>query len=278
MKTTGRTPRRPGIARKTGIPRTLKMPQQQLPDEALHWHYSHIVEQMSEAVFIIDADFKFSFVNKSFEALFGYPADGLIGQPLRMLEADDSTLLQARQVLITLGEHGNWRGEVLHRKADGSALNAVLGIRSAYDAQGHLLGYVGTYYDLNEPGINSARLRQTMVGTIHAIALTLEKRDPYTSSHQKRVAKLCVALAQSMGKDAEFIEGLRLGALIHDIGNIQIPSEILHRPGRLSPDEMALVHDHPQHGHDIMECLEFPWPVKSMSCSTTSASTAVAIL
>ncbi len=163
-----------------------------------------------------------------------------------------------------LREQGCWRGEVQRRKADGTALQVLLSAKATRDRQGRLLGYIGTYFDPSTLKLNDERLKQSMVGTIQAIALTLEKRDPYTAGHQNRVADLCVTLARRMGQDADFIEGLRLGTLIHDICKIQIPAEILSRPGRLSPSEMALIRTHPQNGHEIVANVDFSWPVKSV--------------
>lgn len=106
--------------------------------------------------------------------------------------------------------------------------------------------------------------RQSLVDTIQAIALTVEKRDPYTAGHQQRVADLSAAIAAELNFDPDRIEGIRLGALIHDIGKIYIPSEILNRPGRLSDPEFELIKTHPAVGYDIVKDVHFPWPVADM--------------
>ena len=108
------------------------------------------------------------------------------------------------------------------------------------------------------------RLKQALVGTIQAVATTVEKRDPYTAGHQQRVAQLCVAIGQELGLDPERIEGLRLGALIHDIGKIYVPAEILNRPGKLTAAEFEMIKSHPQVGYDIIKDVKFPWPVAEM--------------
>jgi putative nucleotidyltransferase with HDIG domain len=108
------------------------------------------------------------------------------------------------------------------------------------------------------------RLKEALTDTIRAVSLTVEKRDPYTAGHQNRVAELCVAIARKLGVPEDRIEGLRLGALIHDIGKISIPSEILNRPGGLSEVEFQLIRSHPQVGYDIVKDVRFPWPVAQM--------------
>jgi putative two-component system response regulator len=103
-----------------------------------------------------------------------------------------------------------------------------------------------------------------LVGTIQAIAMTEEKRDPYTAGHQLRVAQLADAIAEAMGLDKDAREGLRLGAMIHDIGKIYLPSEILNRPGKLSDIEFAMIKTHPEVGREITAKVDFPWPVAEM--------------
>jgi len=111
---------------------------------------------------------------------------------------------------------------------------------------------------------NDESVKQALAGTIQAIALTVEKRDPYTAGHQRRVANLSVAIAGELGLADERITGLRLGATIHDIGKIYVPAEILTRPGKLSKIEFELIKTHPQVGFEIMKDVKFPWPVAEM--------------
>jgi putative nucleotidyltransferase with HDIG domain len=111
---------------------------------------------------------------------------------------------------------------------------------------------------------NDETVKQALAGTIQAIALTVEKRDPYTAGHQRRVANLSVAIALELGLDEERITGLRLGATIHDIGKIYVPAEILTRPGQLSKIEFELIKTHSQVGFEIMKDAKLPWPVAEM--------------
>ncbi len=118
-----------------------------------------------------------------------------------------------------------------------------------------------TLVTLNE---SQKRYASILEQTIQAIALTIEKRDPYTAGHQARVSKLAVTIATEMALDETMIEGLRLGGMVHDIGKVYIPSEILNRPGKLSDIEFSLIKTHSQVGHDIMVNVAFPWPVAKM--------------
>lgn len=108
------------------------------------------------------------------------------------------------------------------------------------------------------------RLQNAFLQTIQAITVMLEKRDPYTAGHQRRTANLAVAIAKEMKLDPVRIEGIRFGSMIHDIGNIYVPSEILNRPGKLSKAELNIVRSHAQVGYDIIKEINFPWPVAEM--------------
>ncbi len=108
------------------------------------------------------------------------------------------------------------------------------------------------------------RMKQALIDTIRAIALTVEKRDPYTAGHQQRVAELCLAIGRELNLPEDRIEGMRLAALIHDIGKIYVPAEILNRPGKLSKAEFEMIQTHPEVGYDIVKDVKFPWPVGQM--------------
>ncbi|HZW26705.1 MAG TPA: HD-GYP domain-containing protein, partial [Gallionella sp.] len=99
---------------------------------------------------------------------------------------------------------------------------------------------------------------------IDAIGLTVEYRDPYTAGHQRRVAELAQAIAREMGMPEDALEGIRLGALVHDIGKVRLPTEILNRPGHLNELEFELVKTHSGIGSDIVKEVSFPWPVAQM--------------
>jgi PAS domain S-box-containing protein/putative nucleotidyltransferase with HDIG domain len=105
------------------------------------------------------------------------------------------------------------------------------------------------------------KLRRTLGGTIQAMSLTVETRDPYTAGHQKRVSSLARAIAQEMDLPHNSVENIRIAGIIHDIGKISIPAEILVKPGKISDIEMNLIRIHPQAGYDILKDVELPYPI-----------------
>lgn len=108
------------------------------------------------------------------------------------------------------------------------------------------------------------RLVNSLRSTIEAMSKTMEWRDPYTAGHQKRVALISEAIAKKMGWDEERIRGLYLAALVHDLGKIAAPSEILTKPSKLSDIEMSLIKEHPETGYEILKDIPFPWQIAMM--------------
>jgi putative nucleotidyltransferase with HDIG domain len=108
------------------------------------------------------------------------------------------------------------------------------------------------------------KLEGSLDNAVTAIAATVEMRDPYTAGHQRRVAKLAAAIASEMGLSAEQIEGVRIAGIVHDIGKIHVPAEILSNPSKLSDAEFSIIKTHPQAGYDILRTIDFPWPVAQM--------------
>jgi len=107
-------------------------------------------------------------------------------------------------------------------------------------------------------------LQKAMDGIVRVLASTVEARDPYTAGHQKRVADLASGIAVKMGLSPELVNGIKMAGLIHDLGKVKVPSEILCKPGRITKDEFNLIKLHPEVGFDIIKNIEFPWPLAAI--------------
>ena len=145
------------------------------------------------------------------------------------------------------------------------------GIIVERDEQGSPLKMMGSHWETTEikklrdsHEHSEKRMEAALIETIKAISLTTEKRDPYTAGHQNRVSMLATAIARELDLSEDRIKGVQLGSLIHDIGKIYIPSEILNRPGKLTDPEFQLIKSHSQVGFDIIKDIQFPWPVAEM--------------
>lgn len=107
----------------------------------------------------------------------------------------------------------------------------------------------------------SRLLEKSLEDALMAISSTLECRDPYTAGHQKDVADLATMIGRELGLDEFRLHGLHLAAIVHDIGKIQVPTEILVKATKLSPQEFRLVQTHPEVGYNILKKIDFPWPL-----------------
>ncbi|MDQ1330878.1 MAG: hypothetical protein QG578_1143, partial [Thermodesulfobacteriota bacterium] len=107
----------------------------------------------------------------------------------------------------------------------------------------------------------NAKLRRAFEGAIQTLTISSEIRDPYTAGHQRRVTDLAVAIAKEMNQPENVVAAIRMAGLIHDIGKLAVPAEILSKPSKINDLEFQLVKTHPEIGYDILKNIDFPWPV-----------------
>jgi len=180
-----------------------------------------------------------------------------------------------------------WRQEALKRNYRSTISlplvhqDEVVGILKVYSDQLDVfgpdeLGFLAQVSGDIVVGVKSLRLEQEliqsliqlqviMLQTVDAIGTIAELRDPYTAGHQRRVTKLALALAQKMGMDDNRITGLRVAGVLHDLGKITVPAEILSRPGKLTENEMMMIRYHAESSYDILKKIDFPWPVAEIA-------------
>ncbi len=120
---------------------------------------------------------------------------------------------------------------------------------------------IGTLRDREERHRSEEELHEALEDAIQAVAATVEMRDPYTAGHQQRVGQLAVAIASEMGLTPERVHGLHLACIVHDVGKVGVPAEILSKPGRLNDIEFSLIKQHPKIGYEILKDVRFPWPI-----------------
>jgi putative nucleotidyltransferase with HDIG domain len=138
-----------------------------------------------------------------------------------------------------------------YRDSNGAITHAIIGARNI------------TNRKIGEQELNKSyqKLQKALDGTVHALSALVEMRDPYTAGHQKRVAMIAQAVAQEIGLPKDCTQGIWVASLIHDVGKIRVPSDILSKPGRISKAEFELIKEHPETGYEIVSKIEFPWSV-----------------
>jgi len=107
----------------------------------------------------------------------------------------------------------------------------------------------------------TAQLEETLEGVIQVVAHSVETRDPYSSGHQRRVAELVCAIGKKLDFGEDRVKGIGMAGLVHDVGKLSVPAEILSKPGRLSASEFGLIKGHPSAGYEILKGIKFPWPI-----------------
>ncbi len=229
--------------------------------------FTAIADHLPGRLWIRDRDLRYLYVNPQLAADLGYGEDDLIGRtPEDLWEpvvAATSRALCERAL----------RGEVVditERWPDEtggyfrSLMFAVPGEGSAALLGGLMFDITEQHEAQEELERHAQRLRLTVEGAVLAMGNVVERRDPYTAGHERRVAELSVAIASRMGVPDGELDGLRFAALIHDVGKISVPAEILSKPGQLSENEFELIKGHAQAGHDVLQSIGFEQPVAEM--------------
>jgi response regulator RpfG family c-di-GMP phosphodiesterase len=108
------------------------------------------------------------------------------------------------------------------------------------------------------------KLKKTMDAALETMSRIIEAKDPYTAGHQQRVSELSIAIAKELHLSQDKIEGIRVASIIHDIGKIGLPTEILSKPGKLTDIEFSLIKGHSQIGYDILKSIDFSYPVANI--------------
>ncbi|MEA3507665.1 MAG: transporter substrate-binding domain-containing protein [Synergistota bacterium] len=213
-------------------------------------------------------------VNGAFEKIFGYSRDECLGKTLNDLVVPP-TLIDEACVLDDLDSRGEALfKETVRMRKNGDHFDASISSVPVVSGDDLLATYT-IYRDISkrkqaereilasreEIGRSLGRMQRIWEQTIDVLSTAAETRDPYTAGHQRRVAALAIAIAREMGLSAQTIQAVSLAARIHDIGKINIPAEILSKPGKLGEVEFGLIKTHPQAGYEIIQGIEMPWPV-----------------
>jgi putative nucleotidyltransferase with HDIG domain len=158
--------------------------------------------------------------------------------------------------------------EVEFYKKDRSIFWVVINSRVVRDEQGGILYNEGLVEEISlrkqaEESLKESleRLKRAVNTTIQVLVSALEIRDPYTAGHQSRSANLACAIATEMGLPQNKIDGIRMAGVIHDIGKLSIPVEILSKPSKLTNLEFSLIKEHSQSGFEMLKDIESPWPL-----------------
>ena len=231
--------------------------------------YRDLVENINDILFLTDDKGRITYISRSVYSVSGYTASEIVGRSFQeLIYPEDLPFIveQFQKRLSGIIEPSEYRlisksGEVIWIRSSSRPIfreNKIVGLR-------------GIFTDISrrkkaeeQLKKNFERLQKSISGVVQAMALTVETRDPCTSGHQVRVAKLATMIARKMNFSSEQAEGVNMAAAIHDIGKISVPAEILSKPSRLSDIEFQLIQIHPEAGYNIVKDIEFPWPIATI--------------
>ena len=228
---------------------------------------STTLESIGEAVVTVDAGGIVQYLNPVGELLLGVSLAKALGRPLADIFTVEEPCPPSCQVQTYAGNGQRPDCQVL-LNGNGKRVFIEKTITPIRSESGNGSGSVLVVRDISarvraeEALIESlGKLRLTLEATVGALGVASEKRDPYTAGHQQRTALLAQAIAVEMGLDPHRVEGVRAAGLLHDIGKISIPAEILTKPAKLTDIEFGIIRTHPSVGYEILKTIPFPWPV-----------------
>jgi PAS domain S-box-containing protein/putative nucleotidyltransferase with HDIG domain len=230
--------------------------------------YRSVVENAHDAIYIIISD-GFQYVNPAFERLTGFKREEICDKEFNLwnsIHPDDIKLVKERKEARKRGEEesGSYQFRIITKDGEMKIIDA----NTVDIGEDKEIKEIGIWRDVTyrlqaeeERKQNFERLHRALEKTINALTSAVEMRDPYTAGHQKRVADLASSIANEIGLSKEQIETVQMAGVIHDIGKILVPGEILSMPGKLSDIAFSMIKTHPQVGFDILKSIEFPFPV-----------------
>ena len=220
-------------------------------EKALHMsevNFRNMIYNNADGILILDENSIVKFMNPAAESIFGTKSKHFVGQTFEHLIIPG----KPTELDIIIGDGKSVVAEMRVMETEWESNKAYLASLRDITNRKRMQQRLQRSLD---------NLKEVMDGTIRAMALAVEMRDPYTSGHQHRVAQLAQAIAEEINLPADTIEGVYMAASIHDIGKISLPAEILSKPLKLTEIERKMIQAHSKVGYDILNGVDFSWPI-----------------
>lgn len=228
--------------------------------------YRNIFENAVEGIFQVTPEGRYLSVNPALARIHGFSSpEEMIAEVTdiaHQLYVDPSRRTELRRIMAEEGTVKDF--EIMMRKKDASLQWVSVTSHAVRGTDGTILYYEGMLVDITSRKIaeeEARNLKKTLNGTIQTLCSLIEKKDPGIKGHQRRVAYLAVAIANEMGLTKEMADALNIAGMIHDIGKLTVPSELLSKPERVTEAEYNLIKTHPQAGYDMLKEAGLPSPV-----------------
>ncbi len=231
--------------------------------------YRELVENANSIILRWSPDGRITFLNEFGERFFGYREAELLGRSVigSIVPETESSGRDLRRLMdqVTADPSAYEQNVNENLKRSGERVWIAWTNKAVLDEQGRVKELLSVGTDITErreaeQKIKSAyaRVAKTLDDAVVTMAKIVEMRDPYTAGHQARVAQLAAAIARELQLDPARIEQLRMAAIIHDIGKISVPAEMLNSTGRFTEPEWLLVRSHAQNSYDIVRNMNLP--------------------
>ncbi len=228
--------------------------------------YRNLVENAGEVI-LISQDGLIKYVNDTREGYTGYARDELIDTRfIDYIHPDDRAIVMEYDFQREKGRRSpiSYDFRMINKTGETRWINFNAAL-TEWDGRPATLNFLRDITHQKRVEKERQEMQDKLLNAMHAaieaIAMTTERRDPYTAGHQRRVSQLAGAMALEMGLTEFQIEGIELAGSIHDIGKINVPADILSKPRSLNELEFGLVKEHSQSAYNILKTIDFPWPI-----------------
>lgn len=235
--------------------------------------FRSLSENAPDIIFTLDNNGAFTYVNPAWERILGYSAHETKGRYfVDFIRKDDSLNYIQLFKQIKNEKRPFWDLITTMSNRDQKKLYFSMNVSPNLDMEGNFNGLAGILRDITELTRSETELKSSLAklqtaldNTIQTISMIVEMRDPYTSGHQQRVARLACAIAEEMKLSEEETNAIHMAAALHDIGKINVPVEILSSPRRLNEFEFGMIKMHPEVGYNILKTIDFPYAVAEIA-------------
>ncbi len=236
--------------------------------DTTHIATKQIFDTMNDGVRIIDNDHNVVQTNKAFLLMSDSEEDTIL--KMKCYETFSGPLCKSHECALRQirGGRDHIDCHIVMTRSDNTAVPCRLTATPFRRPDGSLAGIFEEFRDITLEQEAEQKIRSSLekwekvaTGTIQSMVQVVETMDPYTAGHQRRVADLACAIAREIGMSREHIDGLFMASSIHDIGKINIPTDILNKPNNLTKSEYQIIKTHPLVAYEILKKIDFPWPV-----------------